>query len=99
VNRGTIDLYKVYSFNRVSTYKPSSFSFYPQLPSETIGRVIDEKHGSRVTAATSDLNDVSIYLSSSGLFPVVFSATLFKVKSFFTSTRLHIRKLNIKELL
>ena len=80
-------------------YKPPSFFFFPQIPSGTVGRVVDDKCGSVITASTSNLDDIPTYLSSSDLFYVVSVATLFKVRSTLISTRLPIRKLNIQELL
>ena len=95
----TTGLYNLYLSSRISHYKPPSLSFFPQLSSGNVGRVVDEKYRCGITSDTSALKDVSAHLTSSDLFPVASSDTLFKVKFIFTSTRLQIRWLNIQELL
>ena len=62
VGGGTTCLYKIYSLGRISYYKPPSLSSFPQLSSENVGRVVNEKDSGGITTDTSVLNDVSTIL-------------------------------------
>ena len=61
---------KLYSFHRISDYIPPSFSFFPQVPSGNICRIVDEKFGNGKSSNTSDDDDAFIGRSSSELFDV-----------------------------